>query len=177
MSALRWVLTLVQGVAWGGVILAGIFFVGRIYARVITFHRLYSDDFFVLVAWLMFLSSTIIWQIYKEDLYENLEVSAGLLYPPPESFPNDTEAYLKASVAVIIFFYSSLWFVKFSFLLFFRRLGHRVRGQNILWWAVTGVTVASWFASLGTLEYSCLTSSFEYLECARSLQCTMEVFS
>ena len=157
-------LTLSQDVAWGGVALAGLFFIGRIYARVVAFRRLYSDDVLVLMALLMFLSSTIIWQIYKEHLYENLDVSSGLLFPPPKSFPSDTEAYLKASVAVIIFFYSSLWFVKFSFLVFFRRLGHRVRGQNILFWVVTGITAASWLASLGTLEYPCLTGSFEYIE-------------
>ena len=156
-------LTLFQGVAWGGVALSGLLFVGRIYARAVSFRRLYADDVLVLVAWIMFLSSTVIWQIFKEDLYENLNVSSGALYPPPKTFASDTEDYLKASVAVIVFFYSSLWFVKFSFLVFFRRLGHRVRGQNILWWVVAGITVASWLASLGTLEYSCLTGSFEYI--------------
>ena len=124
----------------------------------------------------MFLSSTVIWQVYKEDLYENLDVSSGLLFPPPESFPKDTEAYLKASVAVIIFFYSSLWFVKFSFLVFFRRLGDRVRGQNILWWVVAAITAATWLASLGTLDYPCLTGSFEYLEGVKSLLCVRVAF-
>lgn len=145
-----------KGVAWGGVVIAAAFFASRIYIRIITFRKLFMDDLLALLAWLMFFVSTILWQLYAKYLYQNLAVSSGQLFPPPPSFENDTITYLKATVAVIIFFYSSLWMVKFSFLVLFRRLGSKVKGQTIHWWIVTAITVASWIATFGTLEYPCL---------------------
>ena len=118
----------------------------------------------VLLAWLMLLTTTVIWDVNKDALYENMAVSAGQLYPPPEDFPQNMERYLHASVAVIIFFYSGLWSVKISFLLFFRRLGQNVKGQRYLWWAVLAVTLATYFCCVGTINYKCQASSFEYLQ-------------
>ena len=152
------------------------FLILRLGARVKYLGRLFIDDFFVVAAFLMFLTSTIIWQIYKGLLFENLLVSSGKLFPIPVTLASDTETYLRASVAVIIFFYSSLWFVKFSFLAFFRRLGLNVRGQKALWWTITAITVASWIASLGTLEYHCLIGNFEYLASIVALPKTSEIF-
>ncbi|KAF4626585.1 hypothetical protein G7Y89_g11572 [Cudoniella acicularis] len=157
-----------MAIAWVGVALSGLLFGARIYGRIRSYHRIYVGDFLVFGAWLMFLTNTIIWQVYVDDMYENLYVSAGLLYPLPPNFAAHTERYLRATVAVIIFFYSGLWFIKFSFLAFFKRLGFQVKGQNHLWWIVFLITLASWFASFGTIEYDCLTGSFEYI----SIKCT-----
>ena len=113
----------------------------------------------------MFFINTVLWQLYAKYLYENLAVSSGQLLPPPPNFDNDTITYLKATVVVIVFFYTGLWTIKFSFLVLFRRLGHNVKGQRIHWWVVTAITVASWIATFGTLQYSCLLpSDFAYLE-------------
>ena len=153
----------IKGIAWGGVALAGLFFLGRISARVAVFQQLFWDDLLVFLAWCMFLANTIIWQFNKGKLYENLGVISGDIFPPPASLPQDTEAYLKASLVVYLFFYSSLWFIKFSFLVFFRPLGYQVKGQNTLWWTVTAITIASWLASIGTIEFACLIRSFDYI--------------
>ena len=64
-------------------------------------------------------------------------------------------------MVILVFFYTSLWAVKTSFLLFFRRLGHNVTGQKVLWWCVFAFTLASYFVCIGDIQYSCLASPLE----------------
>ena len=73
----------------------------------------------------------------------------------------DSEKYYKGSVVVIVFFYTSLWAVKISFLLFFKRLGQNVIGQKVLWWCVFAFTLASYFICIGDIPFSCLVAPWE----------------
>lgn len=131
--------------------------------RLKSFRRLFADDALVMIAWLMLASNALIWQLNKDALYTLMAVSNRHLLSPPKTFVQDTERYLRCSTVIIAFFYSGLWSVKLSFLILFRRLGHRVqgRGRKIQWWTVLGITVASYFAVLGTIQYHCLTASFQ----------------
>lgn len=151
-----------QGLGWGGVVITALVFAFRIYVRLRSFRRLFADDVLVFIAWSMLTSNALIWQLNKDALYDNIAVSSGQLFPP-KSFARDSERYLRGSTVIIAFFYSGLWSVKLSFLIFFKRLGQKVRGQKILWWIVLGITIASYFAVLGTIQYRCLDSSFEYI--------------
>ena len=127
------------------------------------FGRLFIDDALVFLAWLMLLTNTILWQVGRVALYQNIAVSTGKLNPPP-NFETETKRYLRNTVVIIIFFYSSLWAIKLSFLIFFKRLGQKVSRQRVLWWIVAVIVAASWFAVLGTIEYKCLLGSFTFLE-------------
>lgn len=131
-------------------------------ARLRAFKKLLIDDYFVLLALLFVLTNAITWQTYAPHMYYIMRVSAGLELPN-ENFANLAQSYFKFTVAVIILFYSALWSIKVSFLLFFKRLGTNVRGQRIIWWPVFGITLATYFACIGTIQYSCLVSSFQYL--------------
>ena len=71
--------------------------------------------------------------------------------------------FLRSVVAINIMYYTSLWIVKLSFLIFFRRLGQNVRGGGIWWWCVTGFTVATWATCIGSLDIQCLTRSLDYI--------------
>ena len=153
-----------QGIAWGGVALAWMFFLPRIFGRIKVFRRLYADDAMVFIACLFLTTNTLIWQMSKDDLYELMAVASGQQYPPPLDLPKLAQACLRRSVAVIALFYSGLWAIKLSFMLFFRRLGQNVRNQEIIWWPILAVIVATWLACLGTIQYRCLTGSFEYIE-------------
>jgi hypothetical protein len=115
----------------------------------------------VFSAWLLFLTNTVLWQIYKKYLYENLLVSSGRLVPIPATLPQDIEKYLKVSIAIIMFFYTGLWLIKFSFLAFFRRLGTNVKGQKLHWWIVFIITFVTWIITFGTIEYRCLAVPFD----------------
>lgn len=154
-----------QTVAWAAAAIGFLSFLIRVIVRLKAFHKLFADDPLVLFSCVLLLTNAIIWQVVKEDLYLNLAVSAGQLYPPPADFPTRTERYLRASVAIIIFFYTGLWAIKISLLVFFKKLGQNVRNQTIIWWSVLAVTCASYFVCLGTIEYKCLAGSFMYIEC------------
>ena len=147
---------------WFGVAFGVVFVIARIAIRLNVFRRLYADDALTLFAWLLFLVNTILWQTGKDALYQNIAVSTGKA-PMPPTFPRDTEVYLRKTVAIIVFFYSGLWSVKFAFLLFFRRLGQSVQNQKVIWWVVLVVTASTYFACLGTIEYHCLAGSYEYI--------------
>lgn len=132
----------------------------RIYVRIRSFRRLFWDDALVLVAWLMLLANAIIWQRAKTGLYLLLNVQSGRV-PPPANFNEEVGEYLHLSLVVLILFYSSLWCIKLSFLVFFKRLGRNVRRQKTIWWSVLAVVVASYFSVIGTVQYHCLIPSFE----------------
>ena len=149
-----------KGVIWGGLAITLIFFIFRIYVRVNSFRKLFVDDGLVLVAWLMVLATAILWHNINGAMYRSLLVTSGEVYPAPPTFVNDEQTFLRGSVAVIVLFYSSLWTVKLSFLIFFRRLGLGVNRQKQLWWCVLAITVASYFCCIGTIEYNCLVPSF-----------------
>lgn len=151
-----------KGLIWAGFAVATICCGLRGLARVRTFKKLLVDDYFVLLALSLVLASAITWQVFADDLYQIMRVSAGLEMPG-EDFARVSGRYFKATLAVIILFYTALWSIKISFLLFFRRLGNNVRGQRRIWWPVLGVTLATYFACIGSIQYRCLVSSFEYL--------------
>lgn len=94
-------------------------------------------------------------------MYQFHSITDGRHWPPPSSFVDDTEKYFRGTVVVLVFFYTSLWSVKISFLLFFRRLSQNVSGQKVLWWCVLAFTLASYVVCIGDIQYSCLAAPFE----------------
>lgn len=150
-----------QGVVWGGVTISSFFVAFRAYARWKSFRRYFWDDGFVLFAWILILATAIMWHFVAADLFQISYVASGKLsITHTPTLVQDTELYLRVSIAVIIFFYTSLWAIKFSFLIFFRKLtaGTYIKAQIIQWWVVFGFTLVTWFACLGTLEYNCLAA-------------------
>lgn len=85
-------------------------------------------------------------------MYGLISATSGQGLPPPPHFVVDTESYCEGSVAALMFFYSSLWPVKLACLLFFKRLGHNVKGQKLLWWSVFGLTVATYLVCIGNIS-------------------------
>lgn len=136
-----------------------LFVCSRILIRLRSFGRLWFDDLFVVIGWSMIFATTIIWHFVERDMFMNTAIASGQLSPAsdPTNTP-DTEYYLHCSIAVIILFTSSLVAIKISFLLFFRRLttGVYIKMQMIQWWVVFGITVSTWFASIGYINYQCL---------------------
>ncbi|KAI9748346.1 MAG: hypothetical protein M1835_001816, partial [Candelina submexicana] len=99
------------------------------------FRRLYADDGLILFALVFLLVNSIVVQVGADGVYESVAVASGQLYPLPADFPRTAEKLARKEIATGIFFYSGLWSVKFSFLVFFKRLGEGVRHQNKVWWA------------------------------------------
>ena len=124
------------------------------------FKRLFWDDAFVVFALGMLLATAIIWNSVSKYMYASLYLASGETRIPPPNFVSNTETYLRASLAIIFLFTSGLWSIKIAFLLFFRRLSEGVSGQRVLWWTAFAWTAATYFISIGTIQYNCLLPSF-----------------
>ena len=85
-----------------------------------------------------------------------LAVNSRELWPPPGDFEADSESYYRESLAIWVCFYTGLWAVEISFLLFFKRLGQNVVRQQILWCVFVFTVVAY-------MPDTCLTDSFDKL--------------
>jgi hypothetical protein len=127
----------------------------RTWLRFRKFRRLFVDDGFVFFAWILVLVSSILWQIYADDMYLNSAITRGVQMPPAD-FVQRSEGFLKASAAVVFLFYTTLWSIKLSFLFFFRRLYVNVGSWMRFWWLIFAVTVATWAVCVGNIEYKCL---------------------
>jgi hypothetical protein len=93
-------------------------------------------------------------------MYDLVAVGVGLQMPGPD-FADNVLAYQTALGIITIFFYSSLWSVKASFLLFIRRLGTNVTRIRHLWWLVCILTIAGYAACIGATPYNCFFVSLE----------------
>lgn len=144
-----------QRLLWAGTGISLCFLLFRIFVRLNAFRRLYSDDFLVITAWASLLGTSIIWQIRVPLLYEYYAVMAGNR-PYEASYIDKQTIFLRTMVPLSILFYSSLWLVKVSFLMFFSRLGWKVKGPKIWWRCILIVTVLTWVACIATIDYQCL---------------------
>ena len=124
------------------------------YARIRGFNRLWWDDALVVLAWLLLLGNAVLWQFAKTGLYAVQAVSSGRQLPGAD-FVSQVEQYLRLSAGYFVLFYTSLWSVKVSFLIFFRRLGQNVNHQRVIWWSVSGVVVAGYAVAIGTIRWKC----------------------
>jgi hypothetical protein len=100
--------------------------------------------------------------VIAPDMYEMSEVGAGLRMPSV-NFVANIQRYNRGALSVLILFYFGLWAIKLNFLVFFYRLGSQVTYYRIAWWAVTIFTMAAFLQCVGTIQYSCMSNTFEYI--------------
>ena len=148
-----------KGILWTGVAVSLSFYIFRIWVRVKIFRRLFPDDAFVLAAWLMATAYAAIWQWCGSQLYISIAVASGKLLKPPPDILSQVKTFLRGLFVAYVLFYTCLWCIKLSFLLFYWKFVNHVRRQRILWWAVLVFTVASYAVCLGLVDYSCLLGS------------------
>ena len=148
-------LTALKAVMWIGVVLSLGFLIFRVYIRLRLFHRLFPDDGFVVAAWLFYVALGIIFQTQINSIWIAIDVGSNW---HEQLSPDSTErliAFLHLQIGAWILSLTALWLVKFSFLLFFRKLGNHVRRQRILWWAVIGFTLASYVVCISLGPFKC----------------------
>ena len=155
-------LTSHQSALWGATAVSALFVVFRVFVRIKVFRRLWVEDAFVIFAWLLLLITAIIWQTQVEALYIQFKLLSGAVLPTPEIEYKQT-LYFPCLAAIFVFFYTCLFAVKLSILFFFRRLGARVPGQRIWWWFVLIFNTAVWVTLIGSMGWSCLLNSLEYI--------------
>lgn len=151
-----------QGFLWSGTALSLCFLAFRLCVKLRAFRKLYVDDYLVVLAWLIKLTTSILWQIKLPAMYEQYAVQSGQKPITPGFFERDA-VFLRYIVPLNILFYSCLWAVKISFLVFFRRLGSNVRNQKIWWWFVLILTILAWVACIADIRYQCALGSIEHI--------------
>ena len=151
----RVILTALKAIQWTGVVLSLSFMIFRVYVRLRLFHRLFPDDGLVGAAWLFYVALGIIFQTQINSMW--IAVNAGS-NQQEQLLPDNIErvnGFLHLQIVTWILSFTALWLVKFSFLLFFRKLGNHVRRQRILWWAVIGFTSASYVVCISMGAFKC----------------------
>lgn len=91
--------------------------------------------------------------------YMQVTISRDLGISVPEHFADETSRYYKGSLITLASFYTSLWAVKLSFLLFFKRLTADINFLRIQWWIIFAVTILSYPACFTTVQYRCIVPS------------------
>ncbi len=137
------------------------FLLTRVYIRFKVFHKLSTDDYFLITAWLMALVNTTIWQVRWKELYFGVDIGSGKTIVIPTNISTLIENFMRAVLGSYLVQYTALWGVKFSFLFFFRGLGRNIKLQRILWWCTLAFLITSYIICVATINYRCLGSSFE----------------
>lgn len=131
--------------------------------------RFFWDDFLTVFAWILSLIITILVTKYRNVTYEVMLIGAGKAKYPP-NVKEITMQFARLFTVVPMIFYTGLWCVKGSFLIFFRRLGIRhLTNLNRWWWTVTIFTGICYLLCYATLPYRCTLISFKVTaskECA-----------
>ena len=141
---------------WSGVAITLLFVVARLYTRWRLFRRFRVDDYLVILAWIIFLVQAIWEQTHLEIGYLLVGLQDGSITTLPSDFLNRVEEYTIGGFITFVLFTSSLYCIKLSFLLLFRRLGENITGQWILWWTVTVITGIFYILMFATYDYSCV---------------------
>jgi hypothetical protein len=102
----------------------------------------------------IFITSAILWKYNLFRVYLLYEASSGKR-PFDQSIIDSWDRFLHLIVPFNILFYSGLWVVKFSLLIFFQKLGSNLRSFTIWWRCVFGITVASYVACIANIQWEC----------------------
>ena len=104
-----------------------------------------------------------IWQTRVYIVYYVWNIADGAVYPPPANVWEMVDEQVHQGLAVTILNLVTLWCVKFALLALFRKMGHNVRGQGLLWWSVLLFTVATLAISIGVQAYGCVFGDIEVI--------------
>ena len=151
-----------QGVLWSGTAISLSFVLFRVFIRIRAFQKLFVDDALVVLAWLLLLTTAVLWSIEKSALYLQYDVTNGVVALTPD-VSKSLRDFNWSATALEITFYLCLWSIKLSFLMFVRRLGEHVTGLRLLWWLVAGLVITSFFTCIGVIPYRCLIPPLEVL--------------
>lgn len=149
------ILTAFKAIQWTGVVLSLSFMIFRVYVRLRLFRRLFPDDGFVVAAWLFYLALGIIFQTQISSMWIAINIDSNRQDQLSTDYIERVNVFLRLQTGTWVLSLTALWLVKFSFLLFFRKLGNHVRRQRILWWAVIGFTSASYVVCISLAAFKC----------------------
>lgn len=120
-------------------------------------NKLEIDDYLVYFALALLIIMCAMYQSIAHIMFviDSYDVPAGG-QPPPPSFIKGAELFLRMQFAIIILFWTTLWTVKLSFLVFYKRLFKKGQARTIFWWRlVTAFVVLTYVGCWATQLASC----------------------
>lgn len=142
-------------VAWAGVGTAFVFLSLRLFTRFREARQLFSDDLWVLFAFIVLIVNAILQTLQAPQVYYLVYLSAGRYQVGEETLVQGNQ-YVRYEFAIIALFWTVLWSVKASFLALYHRLFQAVNlpYSRWFWWFVSVFTflayVGCWLASAYT---------------------------
>lgn len=130
----------------------------RLGIRAWAFRRLLMDDYAVVVALLMLIAVTVLYRYVIATMFEINSIATGEEPFGPDFLPR-AAFYLKMQFAIIVLFWTSIWTVKASFLIFYQNLLGRLHDQMLGWWVVCGITFFAYLGCWATQLASCIPIS------------------
>ena len=113
-----------------------------------------ASDACIYLATAALISIAILYSLVTSDMFELDRVSAQQA-APPAGFLQRSDFFLQCQFAIICLFWTSVWAVKISILLFYRSLFNRLQWYRISWWLVLAVVISTYVACWGTQLASC----------------------
>lgn len=122
--------------------------------------RLYLDDYILIFACVSLTASTVLGYANVESLYWNEDLiynPAHIYYLLAEHVDVASRIYvnerLQYSYSTIL--WTSIFAIKFAYLIFFRRLIDRITPLTTYWRVVLGITMVSFFICIVSIYVSC----------------------
>ena len=123
------------GAGWAMMIVTSVVFAARTLIRVRQPKKIQADDFILLLAYLCFLTLTILYIVLAPTMYRVTDATTGKTPLYPELL-SDSLFMIEIFFANTMIFWFTLYAVKFSFLALYRRLMAGIKVYMQLWWAV-----------------------------------------
>ncbi|KAI9777321.1 MAG: hypothetical protein M1839_008929 [Geoglossum umbratile] len=143
-----------QVIIWTMIGVNTVFVIARTFARYTKLRKLQLEDIMMFLALAFFLSMAGVYLLVLPPLYRVIDVSAGTkpLYP---AFFKDAYLIIKGFFATTMLFWATLWAVKVSLLLLFRRLMVGLTHYMRLWWALLAFTMITFVGCIVSEVLSC----------------------
>lgn len=133
-----------QTIIWLVVAIAILFAIFRFAIRY-TLRKLLYDDLAVAVAWLLLLSLAIMYKHAIPIMFELDKVAKGEEMLTQSFLRVRAPTFLKLQFAIIVLFWTTIWTVKISFLIFYWSLFTGLEDHRRGWWVVAGFTALGYF--------------------------------
>ena len=136
------------------VVATGLFFaILRFTIRGYVFKKLLWDDAAVVVAVILHIVLAVMYKYIIPTMFELDKIANGEEVLGPAFLPR-AAVFLKMQFAIIVLFWTIIWIVKVSFLIFYRKLYERLPGRMLAWYMVSAFTAVTyllcWAFQLGS---------------------------
>ncbi|KAL8811516.1 MAG: hypothetical protein Q9223_004077 [Gallowayella weberi] len=127
--------TSLETIIWLVVAIAVLFALIRFTIRLYALNKLLWDDLAVAGALILLLTLAVMYRYATPIMFELVDIAEEEEIPTPE-FLRRAPIFLKLQFAIIVVFWTEIWSVKASFLIFYRNLFAGLPEQMLGWWLI-----------------------------------------